>query len=93
MKTLLLTSIILALNGCSQKAHVCPPQKPCLFPKFSTYKQPPSNPITRPILLKDGTCILPFSEFKELYSNNKYLRKQLWRCNQVFIRTNKEYNR
>ncbi len=93
MKTLVLTLTILALNGCGQEAHICPPEKPCLFPIFKTYKQPPSNPITRPIVLKDGTCIVVFSEFKELYSNNKYLRKQLQRCNKVFIRTNETYNK
>lgn len=92
MKILISILTILVLNGCGKDEHVCPPQKPCLFPVFKTYKQPPSNPMTKPKVLSDGTCIIVFSEFKELYRNNKYLRAQLDRCNRVFIKTNATYN-
>ena len=92
MKTLILILTTLLLNGCGKDDHICPPQKPCLFPVFKTYKQPPSTPITKPKILSDGTCIVVFSEFKELYKNNKYLRAQLDRCNRVFIKTNNIYN-
>ena len=63
-----------------------------MFPVIPTYNAPPSRPITKPIPLNDGTCIVVYSEFKELYMNNKDLRKKLWKCTKVAVKINQKYN-
>ena len=92
MKLLISILAILALNGCNDN-HICPPQKPCLFPKIPTYKAPESNKITKPIVLKDGTCIIKIYDLKQLLDNNKILRKQLWKCTKIAIKINDKYQK
>lgn len=91
-KSILILTTLLLINGCGQKAP--PPKKqPCQFPTFKTYKYPTSkyDKMTRPIILDNGTAIVVYAEFIELYQNKEYLKRQLVRCNKTLIRSNQEY--
>ena len=93
VRLILILMTLVAISGCSQKAPQCPPQKPCIFPKFTTYKFPKGSKLTKPIILKDGTCIVPYIEWEELYSNKEYLKAQLQRCNKTLIKSNEKYHK
>ena len=95
MRQLFLLSIILLLNGCSQKIPDCQPvpckQQECLFPKMPSYKTPASNKITKPKDLGDGTCVVVIDELLELHRNNKKLREICWKYDSVNKRVNSKY--
>lgn len=96
MKQLILISTIsLLINGCAQPAPKKCPKTPCNFPKFQTYKFPKASTakMTKPILLQDGTAIVVYSEFIELYQNKEYLKNQLIRCNKTLTKSNQTYHK
>ena len=94
MKQLILISTIsLLISGCGDPQPKKCPKTPCNFPKFRTYKLPKASTpkMTKPIRLKDGTAIVVYSEFIELYTNKEYFKNQLTRCNKTLTKSNKIY--
>ncbi len=92
MKILLLTFLILLINGCSQKIPDCNPQ-PCVknYPELPVYKTPFKKSMTEPTNIGGGMYAVVGTELRDCLKTNKKLR---YICNKYrlgHIKINKVY--
>jgi len=94
MKTLLLISAILLINGCDEPdLDMKPPPKKqvCEFPELPTYKIPPPKHMTEPVDLGNGLFAVVGSELNGCLIANKIMRKRCGDYAHVNRKTNEKY--
>lgn len=94
MKLLLLISITLFINGCSQKIPDCTPVAcEMIFPALPTYKTPPQKTFTKPILLANGLYAVNGDELRDVFKTNAKFRRICSNYATINIRVNKTYQK
>ncbi len=93
MKSLLLTSAILLINGCGDPKP-CKPV-PCIqnYPKLPTYSIPNKKTMTEPVSIGGGMYAVVGTELRDCLIVNTKLRNTCYKYTRINRRINKEYQK